>query len=209
MGLILDALFPPRCGLCGVAPLAALCPECAKELIARDPIFETTEFGTRVACAFPYSGRPGQLVRRLKYNRVTALARPMARELAEFTDRLRLPETTVFLPVPIHYWRLCERGFNQSELLCSELPRVETRWLKRTRPTKQQAGLTREGRLKNLQGAFRASEKVRGQAICLIDDVCTTGSTLAHCEEALRAAGAAQVIAICATGWPEATDPPA
>lgn len=98
-----------------------------------------------------------------------------------------------FVPVPIHWTRLCERGFNQSVLLAEALPNVRQDWLWRTRRTRQQAGLSPELRRQNLVGAFEASESVRGASIVLVDDVTTSGGTARECAKALLAKGASRV----------------
>jgi ComF family protein len=103
--------------------------------------------------------------------------------------------------VSIHWSRLCRRGFNQAELLCDGLPRERLRpdLLRRIRATRPQAGLSREERLRNLAGAFRANGEAQGLRILLVDDVFTSGQTARECAGALLAAGATKVgiLALC------------
>lgn len=148
-----------------------------------------------VGAAFRYDGRAAQAVRRLKYDRATALAAPMASLLAEAAGRLRLDEVDAVVPVPIHFLRRCSRGFNQSELLCErfEPALVRTDLLRRVRFTRPQVGLTREQRSRNLRDAFRASRKVEGLSVLLVDDVLTGGFTMLECARTLTDAGAACV----------------
>jgi len=65
--------------------------------------------------------------------------------------------------------------------------------LERHRATESQVGYTRQQRLANLRGAFRASDKARGKNILLVDDVFTTGTTVSECARVLRRAGAEKV----------------
>ena len=96
----------------------------------------------------------------------------------------------LLVPVPLHTERLQERGFNQIEMILERLPsefkngRIASisPTLLRTRPTKQQTHLSREERLRNVAGAFELSDadSLRDAHIVLIDDVTTTGATLAE-----------------------------
>ena len=100
-------------------------------------------------------------------------------------------------PVPLHWLRQWQRGFNQSELLARVISRstgipVE-RTLKRVRATATQAGLSNTGRRKNVTAAFQCRKDLRDKRILLIDDVMTTGSTAASCAQALKRAGARRV----------------
>ena len=107
-----------------------------------------------------------------------------------------------FVPVPLHGSRRRERGFNQAERLAKRIGAIGARpvlakALTRTRPTGTQTRLRRGERAENLEGVFRAdARRVAGLRVLLIDDVCTTGSTLSHCRDALLAAGAARVDAL-------------
>jgi predicted amidophosphoribosyltransferase len=97
------------------------------------------------------------------------------------------------VPVPLHSSKLRARGFNPAALLArpvaAELGAVlRVGWLWRERATRSQAGLDRDARLANLRGAFRAAV-VEPTRVLLIDDVRTTGSTLAEAAAALTATG--------------------
>ena len=106
------------------------------------------------------------------------------------------------MPVPLARARLLMRRFNQAAILAREVARVsglryEPMVLERTRATTSQIGLSRGERQRNVAGAFavpkRRAEAVQGRRVLLIDDVVTTGSTVAACARALSRAGAAQV----------------
>lgn len=141
-----------------------------------------------------YEGRAAQAIQRLKYERVTSLADPMARSLTACADRYAL-SPDIIVPVPIHWRRLCQRGFNQAELLAAHLPepQVKNSELMRVRATPPQARLSLEDRSVNLKGAFSAGSGVTGMHVLLVDDVTTSGFTAIECAKALVAAGAVRV----------------
>ncbi|MBP9092647.1 ComF family protein [bacterium] len=104
----------------------------------------------------------------------------------------------VLIAVPLHQTKLEERGFNQSELIAQALSKrsgikCDTRALVRSKVTSPQYGLTKSERAINVDSAFRASDRVKGKDIILIDDVLTSGATALACAQALLKAGAQSV----------------
>jgi competence protein ComFC len=120
-------------------------------------------------------------------------------ELINFFDQLFV-EGVFVIPVPLHKKRLRDRGFNQAELLARSLGRPIFDVMIRTVYTPPQAHLNRRNRLRNLTGAFilkkGQDELVAGRSVILIDDVCTTGSTLNECAKVLKQAGASKIVAL-------------
>lgn len=113
----------------------------------------------------------------------------------------RVTGLDVLVPVPLHPARLRERGFNQSALIAGSLserlgtPVLDA--LERIHPTRSQVGLGRAARRRNVHSAFVARGGVRiGAVVGLVDDVATSGATLAAAAEALGAAGAARILAV-------------
>ena len=136
-------------------------------------------------------------VHRLKYEGWSRAAEAMAeamRQLEPLTGRVCL------VPVPLGGRRLRDRGYNQSERIAAALGArvhlpVRAGLLQRVRETRTQTALTPEARHANVSGAFRAGP-VKGLELVLVDDVFTTGATLAAAAAALVEAGAARVEAV-------------
>lgn len=140
------------------------------------------------------------LVRFLKFHRHRYTAQVMARVLLEALPP-HVWENSVVVPLPLHWTRRWTRGFNQSDILAQTLVEVYPglqlcTQLKRTRWTRQQARLSRRQRLNNMTGAFAWEGKKPPKRVILLDDVCTTGSTLQAAAQALKKAGAKQVVGV-------------
>jgi ComF family protein len=191
-------LQPPLCELCGEPfdPQAAAGPRCAVCMMAR------RRFSVARSAAY-YEGPLVQLIWRYKYHGQVVLGEPLARLMVaalETTAAALDPDSVeVVCAVPLHRSRLRERGFNQSELLAEHLAAAIGRPLRpllvRTRPTHPQVDLPLRSRAANVRGAFAPNpeEAIPGQRVLLIDDLFTTGATIAACARALHRAGAAEL----------------
>jgi ComF family protein len=194
-------LGEPWCDTCGAAP--ALPPAFADpSRIARG--------GSCAACeaappsydyarsAAVYEGQLREALHALKFSGRRALAAPLG-ELAAEQCLASLPAgIDALVPVPLARERERERGFNQAALLARRIGRrlavpTRPRWLSRTRPTRPQSELSAGERRANVRGAFRASGKVAGRHVLVVDDILTTGATADACAQALRDAGALRV----------------
>ncbi len=156
---------------------------------------------TRAAAVARYRSGARSLVKALKFRGETELVPLLAGLMAERLGRAAFGKIDFLLPVPLHPEKRRSRGFDQSRLLCRRLGPavslpVREDALERTRATRPQAMLRREARLANVAGAFRAAADLDGANVLLIDDVMTTGATMADCARACREAGARRVYAL-------------
>jgi len=155
-----------------------------------------SDFDTELAFYTPYpfiaEGITQSIIHHFKYADMPNLAVVIGKKL---TTRLPEMEYDMIVPIPLHGTRLGERGYNQSEKLAEgissvlNIPIAKKHLVKRTRQTPSQTGLTLEERQKNMQGAFALTDKgkeaLRGRKILLVDDVMTTGATMASATEAI------------------------
>ena len=195
----LDLISEPYCPLCGI-PLAA---ETATSSLCGDCLGSVHLFDRARATGF-YQGLIREVIHRFKYGGKTFLVRPLARMLIGPARELtRLHRIDTIVPVPLHYRRLRQRGFNQASLLARRLGSllqipVDYSSLNRTRWTDPQIGLSRRQRAENVRGAFslKATENLRGKGVLLVDDVLTTGETVNQCVKVLRKAGQAREVVV-------------
>lgn len=156
--------------------------------------------GVEVWAPVVYEGGARALVRGLKYRNAAGLADPLAAQIAANSPPGLFRPGDTLVPVPLHPARMRRRGFNQAERLAAALAvRLKLAvcdCLQRTGPATRQVGSDRRERLERPDGAvaIRAGRPVPGHVV-LIDDVATTGATLAACAGALRAAGVERVVA--------------
>ncbi len=154
----------------------------------------------------------------LKYKKVKIIAKPLAeliceRSLEDLSDLsiFYSIKEYIIIPIPISRGRLRERGFNQAELIATNLTKelgvnmaminfsLEKNILKKIKETSSQVlAKNRTKRLLNLKGSFgiKSPEKIKGENIILVDDVSTTGATLHEASSVLKKSGARLIIPI-------------
>ncbi|MDH4143109.1 MAG: phosphoribosyltransferase family protein [Chloroflexota bacterium] len=219
---VLDAAFPARCAGCGREG-PPLCRSCLPALDARLDLPAGVPLGLPAEipvpllqlewCA-PFRGIVRDALHRLKYAGERRLAEPLGMAAARRWERAGVGADLV-MHVPVHAERARARGYDQAELVA----RVAARHLDlpfaaglvRVRATTAQFDLDRADRAANVAGAFaiagagssrvgdgrvRPGADVRGRWVLLVDDVMTTGATLAACAGVLEAAGAMAVSAV-------------
>jgi ComF family protein len=148
-----------------------------------------------------FEGPIRHAIHSLKYYRNVALGDVLARDLVTYVRELGW-QVDMVVPVPLGRQRMKERGYNQAGLLAMPVSFVQNWYyspqaVTRIRETRSQVGLSEMERKENISGAFRAEPgRVSGKMILLMDDVTTTGATMAACSEALKKAGAKAVYAL-------------
>ncbi len=188
-------LKEPICRHCGrvVNKKTARCAACLQTPL--DPI-------DQVRAAVVFAEPIPTIIHNLKYNGYFGLAAPLAEIMVDAWHDWHMPVDLV-VGVPLHPQREKKRGYNQSDLLaqgfCERLHlTMDKHALRRVRNTTPQVGLTAADRVVNVTKAFVADQdRVADKHVLLVDDVCTTGSTLKAAAEALMAVGARQVSGYC------------
>lgn len=218
-----EALYPTTCMMCEarVQDEGALCPACwattpflsgaCCDLCALplpgpddgparcDECLDAGRPWDAARAALRYGDGARRLVLALKHGDRTELARGAARWMCR-SGRDLLDPTALLVPVPVHRWRLLKRRYNQAALLAREIGRLsgvpcDPMALERHRETPSQDHRSVEDRFANVAGAIRLHPRaaVADRGVILVDDVLTSGATLAACTEVLRAGGAARV----------------
>jgi ComF family protein len=225
LGRALRAALPQACALCAAASgdamlcvacaaqmptLTNACPQCALPTPDSLPcgacLTKPPPYAATVA-AWRYAFPADRLLQAFKYGGRLALGEPLAAALscAVRARGLAMPDRLIALPPSRRRQR--ERGFNHAHEIARRVSSSTgvplERAFRRTRDAPPQAGLTLRERARNVRDAFEATAPLTGLSVAIVDDVMTTGATLAAAAIAARAAGAARVEA-----WVVARTPP-
>ncbi len=211
MQKVLDLLLPPTCPGCATEG-EALCARCRAHMARRVeeppgvPIGLPSSAPAGIVqlewCA-SFNGPARASVHALKYDGERRLVKPLSELMAARWRRAGIGGE-ILVPVPVHAAKRRQRGFDQAELLArgvgEQLGMPVIYALQRAAKTTAQHSLGRRARQSNVAAAFgvapRYVEEVRGRWLVLVDDVVTSGATLAGCARALYEAGAFAVSAL-------------
>lgn len=228
---ILDLFFPKKCLGCGRAGIY-ICQSCLEKIemsqnntcpFCDRPIPNTficqkcqkIHFLNRLIWAIPYHNPMiKELIRIFKYHYIKELSAPLGNLLIKSLKTFNFEFLTfnfLIVPIPLHNRKLCERDFNQAELLAKEVAEyfslpLENKVLKRKKYTPQQARKKSDQERKEaLKNAFEINPEfikkcvnenenlLKDKIIVLVDDVTTTGATLSEAAKVLKRAGAREV----------------
>ena len=222
---LLDIFIPPVCVLCRVpgkviceaclealprvgTPFCLACGRPSQQARSRCHTCKREDLPLRqIRAPLLYDQNVPRLMHHFKYKHKRTLAEPLGRLMVDVLSDLS-QDSDLIVPLPLHKGRERQRGYNQAQLLAKVVGKgmnrpVQSAALTRIRATAPQAKLAASERAANTANAFQADPNyVYQQQILLIDDVCTTGATLASATQALYAAGAHSVIGLCAARAP-------
>lgn len=214
-GSLLDFIYPPLCLCCeslligGEKHVCLSCWESVKRVESDLPLFEQTREKLLAhgvvddlisLYVFEKEGPLQKIVHALKYAGNQGIGIELGRRLGQKIRDCGVREAAL-VPIPLHKRKLRERGYNQSECIARGISGVagipvEVNYVKRSKFTETQTALSLEERQANMDHAFACIlSDVEGATIILVDDVITTGATIASCASVLKELGAARVIA--------------
>lgn len=204
----LELLFPEKCPFCRKLLRDTeeyLCGECRSTLPWTGSACRSHgSFFSVCLSPLRYEGKAREALLRFKFSGKRSYARCFGKLMADSLRAYPAGQVDVMTCVPLHFLRFRKRGYSQTKLLAEALSRELdipcVRLLRKKRRTGVQSRLHGEAARKaNVSGAFsvRKHAEAEGKTILLVDDVLTTGATMAECSRVLLAAGAERVI--CAT----------
>ena len=196
---LVNLLFPRLCASCSTKiQKGYLCPNCYSSIE-----FIKTYTTQNLISICRYKEPIKTLIYQFKYGNRDYLTEVFSELIKKHLNRIRpnLSSYDYVIPVPLHKYKLKERGYNQAELLAKILANyfqipLRNDIIFQTKYIPSQTTLDKSKRLENKKGSFIAKGSLENRRIILVDDVITTGSTINECTKALESIKAAEIIAI-------------
>ena len=206
---ILDLIYPPICGICGVVSKELICKKCEirlkeyeiKNNIKYYCIKNKDNYIDERACIYRYEDIIRECILKYKFQNRPYMYKTFSKIILNNKKICGfLKSYDIIIPVPIHKKKKHIRGYNQTELIACEIARKlkikkSKNILIKQINTRSQSELSKQDRKKNVKGVFKVinQEKIINKKILVFDDIYTTGSTVHECSKILKEAGASKV----------------
>ena len=203
----LNFLFPQKCQICFKKGNFEICENCIKRIRRFEDVhickFQNMNLD-KLIYFFRYEGYIRKLILDFKFFNKFYIGKIFSKIMLK-NEKLcgNFKFYDIIIPVPMYKLKKCERGYNQTEILAEDLATnlnvyYDKNILLKVINNRKQSSLSKEDRRENIKNVFKIenSDKITNKRIILIDDICTTFSTLEECSRILKEAGAAEVTAV-------------
>ena len=196
---ILDFVYPPVCLRCGKPGKHPLCTSCNEEMVPNPQSIAVSNFN--LTTIYPYHGAGRDVMHLFKFDGYDCFAKPLAEVASNYLFNMK---PRVLVPIPAHFLRIRQRGFNQSAMIGWHLAKFlgwkyNGQLVRRVKNTKPQFNLDIDERMSNIENSMapypftKINPKLK---YMIVDDIVTTGATLTECDRVLRAMGAVHIDAL-------------
>ena len=207
LDIILDLIYPPVCGICGKLDKNFLCKKC-ENVLKKQAAFENDNYEDDIQknydehlYMFLYDGIIRNCLLNYKFRDKSYLYKTFITFLLKneiFVEKIKSYD--IIIAVPISIKRKKMRGYNQSGLIAREIGKCTnikllTNCLYKNKDTVPQSSLSKEKRIKNVEGVFalRNIKEINNKKVLIVDDIYTTGNTVNECSRLLKEAGAIKI----------------
>ena len=202
---IINYVYPKVCGFCNkIISEEYTCKNCQEKLKymyeSERQLVSVNKYFDILICAYKYKGIIRSKILQYKFKNKKYLYTTLSQRLIELLN-MYSNEIDIIIPVPIHFMRAFNRGYNQSFLIARFIAKkidkeLKNNILKKVRNNKPQSLLTANKRKNNVYNAYKLirADAIKGKTILLIDDIYTTGATVNECSKVLKENGAKKII---------------
>ena len=202
---IINYVYPKVCGFCNkIISEEYTCKNCQEKLKymyeSERQLVSVNKYFDILICAYKYKGIIRSKILQYEFKNKKYLYTTLSQRLIELLN-MYSNEIDIIIPVPIHFMRAFNRGYNQSFLIARFIAQkmdkeLKNNILKKVRNNKPQSLLTANKRKNNVYNAYKLirADAIKGKTILLIDDIYTTGATVNECSKVLKENGAKKII---------------